>query len=219
MLKINVTHNLPKVVDSLRGLNKDILSKATPRAITRTAQQARTAVSREIRVEFNLSAAEVNETLRVIPARGTAGPYYLKAELSSTTRKGRSLNLIRFVERFVSLAQRRARVKAGEGGVQTLRNGAKVQKTLELRFKIKKTGPKTVIKGAFIGNKGRTVFIREGDKRLPIKALQTINVPQMFNTQRINRRVRAHIDQVYPKNLAHEIKYYTDRFNRSGASK
>lgn len=219
MIKVSITHDLSKLADMIGGLRKDIRDKAVPRALNRSVQQARTAMSREIRSEFNLTAAEVNQSLRVRLASSSAGPYYMNAELQAFSQKGRSLNLIRFAERFVTLSLRRRRVKAGEGGIQTLRNGGRVQKSLELRFKIKKTGASTIIKGAFIGNKGRTVFIREGDKRLPIKALQTINVPQMFNTQRINLRVRAHIDDVFQKNLAHEIRFFTERMARTGGGR
>lgn len=215
-MKFSTTHNLPKVARQLRTLGDDIIKKAVPRALNRTVEQARTAMSREIRAEFNMSASDVNQMLKVRKATSTTGPFYLNAELSSPSRRGRSLNLIRFAEKFVSLAQARKRMRAGEGGTQTLRGGGVVQKALELQFKIKKRGPKTMIKGAFIGNKGRTVFIREGDSRLPIKALQTIDVPQMFNTKRINARVRAHIDLVYPKNLAHEIQYFTRRLSQGG---
>ena len=216
-MKINVTHNLPDVSRSLLGLRDDIRNKAATRAINRTVEQARTAMSREIRSEFNMSPAEVNASLKVRKASPKPGAFFLTAELSSPSRRGRSLNLIRFVEKFVTLAQYRKRTKAGEGGLQTLRrSGGQVQKALELRFKIKKRGGATLIKGAFVGNKGRTVFIRQGDSRLPIKALQTIDVAQMFNTQRINSKVRRHIDEVYPRILEREIRFFTDRFNRGG---
>ena len=68
----------------------------------------------------------------------------------------------------------------------------------QLRFQIKKVGGKKIISGAFIGNKGRTVFIRETGDRLPIKALSTIDVPQMFNTRRIKKRVIKRIEKELP---------------------
>lgn len=216
---MNLSHNLPDVSRSLRGLREDIRNKAAARALNRTVEQARTAMSREIRAEFNMTAGEVNQALKIRKAAPSTGAFFLTAELSSPTKRGRSLNLIRFVERFTTLAQYRKRVKAGEGGTQILRNGGVVQKALQLRLKIKKRGQATTIKGAFIGNKGRTVFIREGDKRLPIKALQTIDVAQMFNTRRIRDAVLKHVDQIYPRILGREIKFYTDRFNASGARK
>lgn len=52
-----------------------------------------------------------------------------------------------------------------------------------MTFKIKRNGPRKLIPGAFLINDGKTVMIRVGKQRLPIKALQTINVAQMFNTR------------------------------------
>jgi hypothetical protein len=41
-------------------------------------------------------------------------------------------------------------------------------------------GQRKIYKGAFIGNKGRTVFSRVGENRLPIKALFGPSVPKEF---------------------------------------
>ena len=68
-----------------------------------------------------------------------------------------------------------------------------------------------MIRGAFIGNKGRTVFIRTTDKRLPIQALQTIDVGQMFNQKRINARVVAAINTKFPELFARESKFFLSK--------
>lgn len=209
-MQINIKTNFADVQRSLAALRKEISGPASVRALNRTVEQARTSMSREIRSEFNMSPADVNAALKVRRASKAQGQFSLSAELSSPSKRGRSLNLIRFMQRTVTLAAYRKRIKAGEG------NAGRGNKALELRFKIKKTGAAVGVKGAFIGNKGRTVFIRTGKSRLPIKAVQTIDVAKMFNTTRINRRVVEFINRTYPKNVASEIKFYTDRFNRSG---
>jgi len=209
-VQISIKTNFPDVQRSLAALRKEISGPASVRALNRTVEQARTSMSREIRSEFNMSPTEVNAALKVRRASRSQGQFSLSAELSSSNRRGRSLNLVRFMQRTVTLAAYRKRIKAGEG------NTGRGNKALELRFKIKKAGPAVGVKGAFIGNKGRTVFIRTGKSRLPIKAVQTIDVAQMFNTQRINRRVVEFINRTYPKNVASEIKFYTERFNRCG---
>lgn len=209
-MQISIKTNFPDVQRSLAALRKEISGPASVRALNRTVEQARTSMSREIRSEFNMSPTEVNAALKVRRASRSQGQFSLSAELSSSNRRGRSLNLVRFMQRTVTLAAYRKRIKAGEG------NTGRGNKALELRFKIKKAGPAVGVKGAFIGNKGRTVFIRTGKSRLPIKAVQTIDVAQMFNTQRINRRVVEFINRTYPKNVASEIKFYTERFNRCG---
>ena len=97
-------------------------------------------------------------------------------------------------------------MKAGEGGTHRLRNGAQMRKALELRFQVKRSGGKKLIKGAFIGNQGRTVFIREGKQRLPLKALNTIDVPNMFNTKRINEVVRKAMVARFPSAFQRELR-------------
>ena len=58
-------------------------------------------------------------------------------------------------------------------------------------------------------------MIREGRARLPIKALQTIDVPSMFNTRRINAKVIAFIKAKLPTIFDNEARYFTERFNAS----
>jgi len=161
------------------------LERAEVMAINKTATKAKTEMKRAISSEFMLTQREIAPHLRIRKARkghvvATLDPF------DSPSKPGsRSMNLIHFMEKKVTMAQYRKRRKA-EGRPQ-------------LRFKIKRTGGglKT-IRGAFIGNKGRTVFKRTGKGRLPIKPVQTIGVPGMFNTRRINERVLARIRKELP---------------------
>jgi len=89
------------------------------------------------------------------------------------------MNLIHFLEKKVTLAEGRRRKKSGTQN--------------QLRFKIKRVGGLKTIKGAFVGNKGRTIFKRSGKGRLPIEGVQTIGVRAMFSTKKINNRVIAKI--------------------------
>ena len=83
----------------------------------------------------------------------------------------------------------------------------------KLRVKVKRGSTKP-LPGAFIGNKGRTVFRRVGKKRLPIEPVQTIDVAQMFNTRRINEVVLATINARLPEIFEREAAFYLQRFNR-----
>lgn len=76
----------------------------------------------------------------------------------------------------------------------------------QLGFQILRSGGRKVIPGAFVGNKGRTVFIREGKGRTPIKALNTIDVPQMFNTKRVNQVVRRVMIERFGANFKRELR-------------
>ena len=212
-MKLSIEHNFPDVSKQLARLQEGVAKKAMASALNKTIAQARTSMSREIREEFNLNTQEVNSSLVVRRASAGRTAYTLEATLEPKSSRGRSLNLIRFVEKSVSFAQARKRIKAGEGGTYKLRGGGVVQKTLQLRFKIKKKGAPVLVKGAFIANDGRTVFIREGKGRLPIRAVQTIDVAQMFNTKRINAKVVAMIKSKFGEIFANEAKFFTAKFN------
>jgi len=210
---LSVRHNFPDVIRRLERLPDDVANKAMARALNATVQQAQGDMAREIGREFRLTSQEVRQRMRIARA-SSKGPLQLTASLFVAKGRGRSINLIRFMETSVTLAQARNRMRKGEGGTHTLRNGGTVQKALELRFQIKRTGGKKVIPGAFIGNDGRTVFIREGKSRLPIKALSTIDVGQMFNTQRINEVVRAAMLKRFRQNFDRELRAVMKGFAR-----
>lgn len=107
------------------------------------------------------------------------------------------MNLAHFIENKVTLSERKKRIKAGS--------------EKDLHFKIKKLGGKKVIQGAFIGNRGRTVFKRSTDARLPIEPVQVIGVPQMFNTKRVNKKTVSFALKEFPKQFDAAFKHYLDR--------
>lgn len=170
-------------------LRDDVARKATASALNKTVTQAKTAMSREIRAEFVLPAAKVNQALRINRARATGGQFSLQASLESPSKRGRSLNLANFAAK---------------------------QTSKGVSFKIKRTGARRLIPGAFLINGGKTVMIRTGKRRLPIKALQTIDVAQMFNTRRINAKVLRVIEDKFPAIFANEAKFFTNRFSQTG---
>ena len=203
-IKIDV--DISKVAGWGRSMTEQTIRQAQASAVNKLVALAQTAMRREIVREFNVSASFVRERLKVRKASARGTGFIIEAVLTGSGSSGakRSANLIHFVEKSISLAEARRRLRAGEG--QSSRN-----RTFELRAKIKRgAGPK-IVKGAFIGNKGRTVFIREGNTRLPIKPVQTIDVPQMFNTKRVNGRVVALIESRGKQQLEHELRYYMSR--------
>ena len=197
-MKFSIQTNFPDVQRALDRLSADVGNKATASALNKTVAQAKTAMSREIRAEFNVSAGKVAESLVVSKAIGSGARFSLSASLESKTRRGRSINLAAFDAR---------------------------QTSKGVSFKIKKNGPRKLIPGAFLINEGRTVMIRVPDKQMKsrgkyalnkhsqaIKALQTIDVAQMFNTKRINAKVLRFVEDKFPTIFANEAKYFTDRF-------
>lgn len=189
MIKLNVRANFPQVMRELDRLPLEIGNKVLVRSLNGTVAKAKPEMAKQISREFMVTSAQAKDNLSIRNAKAKDGVYRFDAELmASNGGRGRSMNLINFVEKVVSLAQQRKRVRGGEGGTYRLR-GREVTKVLQLRFKIKRSGGMKVIPGGFIANDGRTMFIRVGKKRLPIEALSTIAMGQMFNTRRINEVV------------------------------
>jgi hypothetical protein len=176
MIRIDV-RGVDAVKKELDRIRRDLREKALGAALNKVGQKARTEMVRAITSEFAIKAGDVRPRMSL--SRATRGNLVVVLDPYASRRRGRSLNLIRFLEKKVSLAEGRRRAKAGT------RN--------QLHFQIKRSGGKKQIPGAFIGNKGRTVFRRVGKDRLPIAAVSTIDVPQMFATRRIQARVLARI--------------------------
>lgn len=169
-----------QVVDKLAAVREELSDQVLARTVNRTVEQGRTAMSREIRAEFNISAAKVGEKLHVTRAQRT-GPAAFEAVLYSSSAGGRrAINIIAF-------------------GARQTRRGVTVR--------VLRTGGRELLPGAFIANEGRTVFRREGKARLPIKPVQVIDVPQMFNTRRVHRRVRDFIEARLPEVFEREAAF------------
>ena len=188
MVAISVRTNFPEVQRKLDRLQSDIGTKALASAVNKTLALSRTEMSKQIRAEFNLSASKVREKLHIRKATFKAGRFSIEGSFSSSTKGGRrAINVINFAAR------------------QGLRG---------VTVKIKKQGARKTIKGAFTGNAGRTVFRRVGKERLPIDPVQTIDVPQMFNTRRINVVVRRFMQERFPAIFDRDVRFYMGKFNR-----
>ena len=194
MTTISIRNNFPQVAARLDRLTVDVGNKAMVRALNATVTQGKTEMARKISSEFRISVGAAKDRLDVRRASVRGGVLRFQAFLEATRKgKGRSMNMIAFVTGSkVSKASARRQGKAALAG--------------QLQMQIRRGGGKKVIPGAFIGNKGRTLFIREGKKRLPIKALNTIDVPQMFNTKRINSVVREVMLKKFSANFQRELR-------------
>lgn len=211
-MQISLKTNFPDVVRQLDRLQDDVASAALASAMNKTVDQAHTQVVREITREFNVERAYVTKRLRITRARRGGNAFTLTATLAAGDGRGRSANLIGFVERRVTLAEGRRRAKAGTQS--------------QLFFQVKRSGGKKTKPGIFIGNRGRTVFQRvegttmasrskySGTKHAEqIQAVQVIDVPSMFNTRRINRVVVEKMLTAFPAVFAREARFYVGRFN------
>lgn len=187
-ISLNIT-GIPELKKKLESLTGSQMKSAMSMAINKTAAKGQSEITRAITERYQIKASEVRNSMSLRRSK----PGQLEAEISifgSTKKKGRSLNMIHFVEKKVTLVEGRKRAKNG-----TLN---------QLRFQVIKgtglktiTGDPTLKNGAFIGNKGRTVFQRVGKGRLPIKPVQVIGVGQMFNFKPINARVKKKIEDEF----------------------
>lgn len=202
---ISIRNNFPKVAAQLDRLALDVGKKAMVRALNKTIGQGHTQMARAISREFRISVSTAKDRLNVRRAfiKGAGGSTFsFEARLEATQRrKGRSMNLIAFV----------AGGKVSKASAKRQGNAALAG---QLQIQIKRSGGKKVIPGAFVGNDGRTVFIRKGKKRLPIKPINTIDVPQMFNTKRINSVVREVMLKNFSANFQRELRAVLKGFAR-----
>jgi hypothetical protein len=182
-MKVDIRTNFPQVAQALRQVEQDLASKVLARTLNRVVEQARTQMSRDIRADYNLPADYVRDRLRIRRAFAGAGQFSLQAELIGGDGKRRSANVIRFVR---GTGQRGVKVAISKGRAKE-------------------------IAGAFIGNKGRTVFRRTTSRRLPIEPVRTIDVAQMFNAKRINAKVVAAINERFPAVFAREMRFALSR--------
>lgn len=188
-MKLSIQTDFPQVKQRLERLRADVADKALAMAINRTMDQARTAMVRQITRAYNIKAGFVRQRLAISRVSFKSGSMAFTASLTGTGK--RSANMLAFVAREAPNNGRR-------GGPQ-------------LGFRIRRGGPITRVTSAFIGNKGRTVFARTGDARLPIRALRTIDVPQMFNQREINAAVVQVIHDRFQAVFEQQVRFYASR--------
>lgn len=203
MIQIDVRNNFPDVQRKLRSLRDDIGQRAVAAALNKTADKAKTAMVRQITSEYVIKASDVRPRLNVRRASASNLQVVAVLEALPGSRRGRSLNVIHFMERSVTLAEARRRAKAG-----TLN---------QLRFQFRRGQGRKIIPGAFVVTHNRGTFVaqRVGKKRLPIKSVQVIDVPQMFNAKRINQKVVQVIEREFPIEFDRATRVFVERFNRA----
>jgi len=193
---IKVNSTFPAVIARMRKLPGDVGAKALRRALARTMVTAKRDMTNEIHSEYAFrTKSEINEKLFVSKPRVSPDGFEISASLSSRSKRGRSLNLVRFVV-----------------GDRTRNRPRGTQ----IKLRIKRRGGIKHIKGAFLvpSKQGGPMFLarRVGKQRLPIEPLQTIDVPQMFNNRRLNARVVSRIEQTLSVRFDAEAKFYLARY-------
>lgn len=178
---------IAEVQARLSTLSSGMQAKVIGPAINKVAEKARAEIARAIPETYAVKPAEVRSSIRLSKAR--SGSLQATIEVFGSARKvGRSLNLIHFLAA-AQIAGKAVKVRGARANKKQL---AALQN--QLGFLIKRGGGLKTIPGAFVGNKGRTIFIRTGKARLPIEPVQVIGFSQMFASNRIRDRILAKIN-------------------------
>jgi len=202
MIKLEI-HGLKEIQQKLDGFRKDVKEKILQEAINKTIDKARSEVNRAISDEFAVKVSEVRSAVEVRRASGGR----LEAVLTvfgSAKKRGRSLNMMHFVAAAYIRGAGTFKVRGGAVGVR--KRDIKAIGS-QLGFQIKRGGGLKTKAGAFIGNKGRTVFIRVPGTTMPSRSryggkkhaeqivpVQVIGFSQMFSTRKIRARVMDKIN-------------------------
>jgi minor tail protein Z (GPZ) len=209
MITLTIKHNFPEVIRRLDTLREDIGRRALASAMNKTIAQGKTAMARAITKEYAIKAKEVREQITLERAR--AGREVLIASVAAFGRRRghRSRNVMLFgAKQAHGRDRKRVRFKTPRGWVTRI-----VPIGGGVSVKIKRAEGRKLIAGAFIANKGRTVFMRVPGQGRKIRAVETIDVPQMFNTRHINERVVQLILAKFPAIFNHEAKFFINKFN------
>ena len=203
-MRVSTRIDFSQALKKLEGLPEKVQQKAIIATINRVAAKARTEMKRQIGAEFNVKAGDINAQLSVSKANKSQN--VVQAILRSFgKRKGKtSRNVMLFDAKQVEGTGRpkQVRVQFKDGSWRTLR----IKEGGGVSVKIKRNGGRKLIPHAFIANKGRTVFIRKEDGT--IKGVETIDIPNMFNTRRIYANVLEKIRTDLIAETDRSLKYF-----------
>ncbi|RCS59727.1 phage tail protein [Parvibium lacunae] len=208
MININFSIDAGGALEKIRSLGGEFYNKVVVSALNATAAKARAEMTRRITAEYNVKAGDVRSQLFVSKASRKNNKLFVSLQAFGRRRGRSSRNVIMFDARTVEGRGPGKRVNVqfpnGDWRSIVVKPGGGVS------IKIKKVGGRKLIPGAFIGNKGRTVFVRTGNGR-DIKAVETLDVPGMFNTKRITQAVVSKVVQDLDKEVVRSINYYSNK--------
>ena len=183
-----ISVELPDLDELREKIDPRVVEKALNSAVNKTANKARTFISKTVRQHYNVKAAKIKDNLTETRRKDPI----VERVLIYT---GGQVSLINF-------GAKKARV-AG-----TKRKGASVI--------VKKSSGRKIIKGenkygAFIatGKNGNThVFMRETESRMPIRKLSGPSVAQMIGAAEMTKEIDQFVKAEMPKQIEHELDYF-----------
>lgn len=148
------------------------------RALNRASQTIKTTSSREVRNTYVIKAKEVNETFKVKKANRSR----LGIDVMSS---GKRIPLDRF--KFSP----------------NMPKPSKPPKSIKV--KVKKGGRAELLHSFVTNLHGNKLFERVGRRRLPVRRLMTISIPEMVGTKSITKEVNNRALESFYKRVEHEI--------------
>ncbi|TCK39661.1 minor tail protein Z (GPZ) [Paraburkholderia sp. BL8N3] len=191
MLKLDVRADVKGITASLtRYVGEQ--QKAVVRALNKTAMQARTAASLEVKgAGYNIKASAIKNSFTI--QRASRGN--LVVVLKAT---GRPIALINYGARQtkggVSVQVKSARTMLRHSFIATMQNGH--------RGVFERTGKKHKV----VQRNGKTV--RTG---LPIKELFGPSIPQSLSNEAVNKAIMTKIRAKFPQILKHELEFVASK--------
>lgn len=179
-------------LDKLRDrFGSKIVTQALNSVVNKTANKARTFVSKTVRDTYNVKAAKIKQSLHEIRRKD---PKDLVAERILQYTGGK-VSLVNF-------GARPARISGSK------RKGASVL--------VRKDRGRKIVKGksgfgAFIApgaNSNVHVFIRKTTERQPIEKLSGPSIAEMIATTETQKKVDAFVQAEMPKELDHALDYF-----------
>lgn len=206
-MKIDIDiRGMTEVMQNLKRIGDDLgKGQATGAALNKVAAKAQAEINRAITQRYAIKSDQVRNSIFISPASAKSGN--LQAEISifgSPSKRGRSLNMIRFLAAYRALG-RAIKTRGARGSKKELKALG-----VQLGFQVIRGGGLKQIPGAFVGNKGRTVFIRIPGKQMSsrggnltkhteaIVPVQVIGVSQMFGGSAIKGRILQKIEADLP---------------------
>lgn len=181
----------------MNSYKHDVVDKAVPRALNRTAEMGRTGASREMRADgYAFTASEIKDAIAL--SKASAG------RLSAFMRvRRRTKSLMEFGARQtkdgVSVKVHKARKVLKHAFIGQLRNG-RMGVYIE-----DKTAGKTVLRVSKQYKKGA----RGGWHEYPVRKLYGPSVGGSYSTERIQQIMERILVQTFMDRLQHEIEYLT----------
>ena len=175
-MQVSVKHTLKNLPKKLNRMQKRDLPKVIVSALNKTVGNVKVAVAKDITASTGIAAAKVKPHLIVTKASITK-------HTASITSAKRTFNLIRFASPIAIRNYRK------DGGLKAKAWDKKAR----------------VFPGTFVGNKGRTAFIRTGEGR-GIRPAHGPSIPRAMVSDKVAKHTRIVIAKRWDINFAHAFK-------------